>query len=52
MLKRPGKGEMALLEEAYAHAAEAAELIVSGHTDRAQMLFNKKHEACNRLESR
>ena len=52
VLKRPGKGEMALLEEAYAHAAEAAELIVSGHTDRAQMLFNKKHEACNRLESR
>lgn len=41
VLKRPGKGEMALLEEAYAHAAEAAELIVSGHTDRAQMLFNK-----------
>ena len=44
VLKRPSKPEMALLVEAFSHAADAALLIVEGRIDQAQQQFNKKHE--------
>ena len=44
VLKRPPKEERVVLEESYKNAGEACRLIVSGHTDRAQALFNKRHE--------
>lgn len=42
--KRPSKPEQALLAEAFAHAADAALLIVEGRMDEAQQRYNKKHE--------
>ena len=44
VLKRPSKEEMAVLEQSYKNAAEACALIVRGQTDKAQALFNKRHE--------
>lgn len=44
VLKRPGKAEQALLQEAYENAAEAVGLIVSGRIEEAQGKFNKRHE--------
>jgi PTH1 family peptidyl-tRNA hydrolase len=44
VLKRPSKAEQQMLEEVFEHAADAAELIVSGNISEAQMKFNKKHE--------
>ncbi len=45
VLKRPSKDEQALLAESFAHAADAAEMIVAGQIEKAQALYNKKHEA-------
>ena len=44
VLKRPPKEEMAVLEESFKNAGEACRLIVSGRTEQAQALFNKRHE--------
>jgi len=44
VLKRPSKAEQQMLEEVFENAADAAELIVSGSIDKAQMKYNKKHE--------
>ena len=44
VLKRPGKEEAALLQEAYEKAADAAALIVKGDVEGAQSRFNKRHE--------
>ena len=44
VLKRPGKAEQALLQEAYENATEAVGLIVSGKIEEAQGKFNKRHE--------
>lgn len=49
VLKRPGKEEQKVLEISYAHVREAAELIVQGRLDQAQMKFNKKHEASGKI---
>lgn len=45
VLEKPSKEEQKRLEEAFLHAAEAAEMIVSGQISKAQMAFNKKHES-------
>ena len=44
VLKRPSKDEQAVLSEVFAHAADAAELIVQGRINDAQTKYNKKHE--------
>ena len=44
VLKRPSKDEQATLSEVFRNAADAAELIVSGEINEAQMKYNKKHE--------
>ena len=44
VLKRPSKDEQKTLSEVFSHAADAAELIVAGRIDEAQMKYNKKHE--------
>ena len=44
VLKRPGKAEQAALNEVFAHAADAAALIVEGKINEAQTKYNKKHE--------
>ena len=44
VLKRPSKDEQKTLNEVFEHAADAAELIVAGRLDEAQMKYNKKHE--------
>ncbi|MBR0508170.1 MAG: aminoacyl-tRNA hydrolase [Clostridia bacterium] len=44
VLKRPSKAEQQTLGEVYAHAADAAELIVAGNINEAQTKYNKKHE--------
>lgn len=44
VLKRPSKAEQKQLDEVYAHAADAAALIVSGNIGEAQSKYNKKHE--------
>ena len=44
MLKRPSRDEQAVLSEVFKNAADAAELIVSGRLNEAQMKYNKKHE--------
>ena len=44
VLKRPSKAEQAELSEVFAHAADAAALIVQGKLGEAQMKYNKKHE--------
>ncbi len=49
VLKRPGKEEQKVLEISYDHVREAAELIVQGRLDQAQMKFNKKHEASGKI---
>lgn len=44
VLGKPGQEEFRLLTDAFARAAEAAELILAGDIAKAQMQFNKKHE--------
>lgn len=44
VLKRPSKDEMSVLAQSYENAGEACRLIVSGQTEKAQALFNKRHE--------
>ncbi len=44
VLKRPSKAEQGELNEVFAHAADAAILIVQGELNEAQMKYNKKHE--------
>ena len=44
VLKRPSKAEQQALNEVFEHAADAAELIVSGNICEAQSKYNKKHE--------
>lgn len=44
VLKRPPKEERLILKESYENAAEAVSLIVSGDMNKAQALFNKRHE--------
>ena len=44
VLKRPGKDERKMLEDAFDRAADAAELIVSGRLLDAQAKYNRKHE--------
>ena len=51
VLKRPSKDEQAVLAESYKNAAEACRLIVTGHTDKAQALFNKRHEGAKPEET-
>ena len=51
VLKRPSKEEMAVLEQSYKNAAEACALIVRGQTDKAQALFNKRHEGEKPVEA-
>lgn len=50
VLGKPGKDDQKLLEEAFVHAAEAAELILSGRIADAQAKFNKKHEGIKKEE--
>jgi PTH1 family peptidyl-tRNA hydrolase len=45
VLKRPSRDEQKILNEVFDHAADAAELIVSGKISEAQGKYNKKHEA-------
>ncbi len=47
VLKRPSKAEQKILDETFAHAADAAALIVAGKLGEAQMKYNKKHEKNN-----
>ena len=44
VLKRPSKAEQRTLGEVFENAADAAELIVRGNINEAQMKYNKKHE--------
>ena len=44
VLKRPSKEEQKQLDEVFAHAADAAAMIVAGNIGDAQSKYNKKHE--------
>ncbi|MDO4493416.1 MAG: aminoacyl-tRNA hydrolase [Clostridia bacterium] len=44
VLGKPSKADQELLEKSFENAADAAERIVRGELDKAQMLYNKKHE--------
>lgn len=50
VLGKPDAEQQEILDEAFAQAADAAILILDGKLDRAQALYNKKHEGKRKEE--